>query len=403
MPNTRMIHFENPLLRQLQPSVRKYSINLLHLGTRAANALAYRGISSIGQLVDAAHHGFAAPRAGIGTIAEIEEVLDSVSSSIDSNGRVDWLRYAAKRHFLILPQEALSEFSIPEFIRIFPAVMEEAVESACGPPGKLIFQRSLLGDDSGVVMARRLGFSKQAASLTKEKVLRILGGAIFNDDYRGCSFRLRPTFVAPLRDLKEALDKTRGRAFPYSEWGRIVVTTWGVAATEVAGIENLLFILFGYQVVRPTNQQAETIVLPTGRNVLSFRNALANTARLLTREFPSGLSKLELLRELRRSKRNAALSLSEISALVEGTSGVETVGPKRKIRVNMDHLLRMTDQLERILRGKGVATHVLELAAEVRRYKGRAGSIRSARNVGAAMTGDKRFRVIGTESCLDSE
>jgi hypothetical protein len=389
------VRFENPRLGALDPSVRASPVGLLHFGTRASNALEGARVGSIGELILAARRGFVAPHAGQKSVAEIEEALYSLSRSIGRDGRVDWLRYATNRHFLILPQKDSSKLSGRQFLQLFPVLLETAVESACGSRGKLFFRRSLLGHDSAKATGRHLGVTRQATSLIKEKVLRMLRGAIFNDDYRGCRFRFRHAFVIPLRELRGALSATHGRALAYTEWNRVLEETWGVTAIEVAPVEKLLFSIIDYQVMRPARAQIQAIVLPNGRSVLPLRSAIANTARLLKRKFPKGLSKQQLFRELRRSDGKTAPRLPEIPALVKAILGVEEFNPKGRIRARVENMWRITDQLERILRERGTPMRPRELAAEIGKFKGKAGSVRTSRNVGSALSGDKRFKPIG--------
>lgn len=370
------------------------SIGLLHLSNRASNALEINGINLIGDLVEAARCGFVATQAGAKSIAEIEEALRSLSRSVGREGRVDWLHYAAIRRFLIVPTDKLAGFSKKQFMRIFPAAVETAIESAFGARGKILFQEFCSGDASDAATSRRFGLTRQGTSLIREKVLRILRGALFNDDYRGCRFRFRHDFVAPFRNLKEALRATHGRAITYGEWEKILDQTWGFSAIKLASAEHLLFAIIDYQLVRPTGSQIEAIVLPGGRNVLPLRRVLAETADLLNRKFPTGISKAQLFRQLRRVQGDA-VHRTEIPVYVKAISGVEALESNGRIRAPIDDIRRMTDQLERILREKRAPMHTQELAAQIGRYKGREGSIRSARNVGSAMSADKRFKAIG--------
>lgn len=394
-----VIWYDTPRLDALRRAVRKKSIGLLQLSPRASNALEGQKINFIGDLIKAARNTFFAPHLGVKSIAEIKGALDSLSSSIDQDGNVDWLRYAANRHFSILPSTELGKGSASRFVQQIPLVMEAAVESSCGVHAKELFQQYLFGDKFGKAtlpeIARKLGFSRQLASQVKNSVLGVLRRTIFEDDYRGCRFRFRHSFVLRLRELKAALDETGGRAFPYAVWDQILARTWGVAANQVAPIENLLFAIFGYQVVRPVHPQKLSIIVPNGRNVLALRRALADVALLLTQKFPDGLSELQLLSKLQRSNRDSVPLLAEIPTLLDAIPGLERDGSEGKIRAGMDRLTRMSDQLERILRARGVPTTTRELASEVNRFKGRVGSIRSARNVNSALSNDKRFKIIG--------
>jgi hypothetical protein len=395
MTETRTVRLARPPLHILHPGVRKRSIALLQFSTRAANILERQHINLIGNLIDAARHGFLVPGAGVQSVAEIKDALDSLADSVDSNGTVDWLRYAVCRRFLILPAKECAQGT--KFVQMLPTVIENAVESACGASGRILFRRSLLGDDFGagtlIGTARDLGFSKQAAFLKKEKILHAIRAAIFRDDYRGSRFRFRPDFVGPLRELKTALDTTRGAALPFTDWNRMVARAFGVDVPLAAPIQNLLLSIFGYQVVRPTGFQATPVVLPKGRSVLAFRDEIQSIAGLLTRDFPAGVTKLQLQREIRRRNRGV-VRLSDMPALLGALSFVEH-RPKGKIRAQIDHILPTAGLLERIFRAKGLPMNARKLASEMKRLNLTNRPIRSARQISGVLFEDNRFSTIG--------
>lgn len=395
----RCVHVNNPVLDALDATARSRSLKTLHLRPRAFHALESVGISSIGELVDAARSGIAdLPAAGQQTRAELREALQALSKAARPNGDIDLIQYAVHRNFRILPEKNRAELSPRDFPKVFSRTLKAAVESRFGQSGSLVFAQYFFRHNSEGSSLRRvgrnLGLTRQAIALRKDIILEMLRGALLEDDYTGCCFRFRDALVAPLRRLRERLNSAQSHAFRHSGWKQAVADTWAIDPASLGGLEKLFRAILGFQIVHRSGRRFEPIILPKSRGTAGFTTAQKKIERLLRSQFPSGLSHSELLEQLQRSEETD-LTRREILTLVDSIPGIEYFAYKKRFRLRVDRLTRLADQLDRILGERGSPMHRRELASEVGRFKGRAGSLRSALHVVAAMSRDKRFRAIG--------
>ena len=393
------MHFSSPALDSLDAAVRRRPLKILHLSARALHALDSVGINSIRKLITAARHGIGDLRAaGQQTRAELRDALVSLSKAVRPNGDVDFLGYAVLRDFHILPEKEYSGPSSGNFGKIFSEAVKAAVELRFGEPGRVVFEQYFLSKDSKAPTFRRiaptLSLTPQAIALRKDRIVRMLRGALLEDDYTGCRFRFRDPLVVPLRCLRTRLNSTPSDAFCHSDWKQAVTETWAIDSADLGALEPLLRAILGFEVVHRGGRQFESILLSKSRGTSAFTIAQRKIERLLRFQFPSGLSKIQILKQLQGSGETD-LTLSEVSTLVHSIMGLEWIGPEAKFRVRVDRLARLADQLERIIDERGSPMGRLELAREVSRFKGRAGSKRSAMHVASAMSRDKRFKPIG--------
>ena len=102
----------------------------MHLNRRAITALRAIGVSTIGKLIGEARKGIVGLRAaGVLTTLEITGTLDALSDAVTATGDIDWLCFAERRSFTLLPAAAKDSYSARDFLWHFPRICEEAVIS----------------------------------------------------------------------------------------------------------------------------------------------------------------------------------------------------------------------------------------------------------------------------------
>ena len=209
-PENRIRLSESPGLRCLTGPDRRQSIGALHLTSRAANALVGGGVYTLGDLIDLIYGGSEEfPSIGEKAVSVIQRALSALSKSILPDGTVDWLGYASRRNFLILPAKGPVEWSFADFAGTLPTAAHGAIESMCGHRERLVFKTYILQREPRPVppttLARGHQGPRQAALLMKEKMVRLLRRTMLEDEYTGCHFRFQPAFVMPLRRLSDTL------------------------------------------------------------------------------------------------------------------------------------------------------------------------------------------------------
>jgi hypothetical protein len=385
------------MLDSLDATVRRYPLNTLHLLPRALHALDARGIQSIGELVDAARKGIADLRAaGRRTHAGIREALDALSKSVLPNGTFDLIRYAVIRNFQILPVNDSLELSPQEFPAVFLEALEAAVKLRFGQSGSLVFMeyyRNNTEESSFQRIAKHLGSTRQAITLRKGNVVKMLRGALLENDYTGCCFRFRDSLTIPMRRLRARLKTPRNHVLRHSDWTQALAETLRLDPAHLESLERPLRAILGLSIVHPKARRFQPIVLPHIRGTAAFRRAQITIERLLRSEFPSGLTQSELLEQLQQLGEKD-LTLQEIPTLIRSVAGVEYSERNKRFRLRTEMLSRLVDQLERLLDERGSAMHKRELTSAVSGFKKRAGSLRYSLHVAAAMSRDRRFKAI---------
>ncbi|MBA3353930.1 MAG: hypothetical protein H0U23_16180 [Blastocatellia bacterium] len=382
------------MTERFDQSEREKNLGFLHLSVRPLNGLHKAGIYRIGELVDIASFGFLAPGLGAGSIAEIRQVLQSLVAAREDDGRVDWLKYSISRQFLILPERECAGFSGLRLMREFPRLCLAAARSIGGRLDTVIFEQSVLNNIPTRVLGLTLGMTHQGITMRREKVLKMVRGAVLDDEYQSCPFFFRQPIVTPLRKMRDSL-RSRGKgALAHQEWKRIVMRTWQVSSVDDVQFENLLFEILGYQLVHPVPPQRKAIVILEGRKVEPLRRAFVRAARLMKGEFRRGISVKQLQDELRRTEGESVPGRAEIPSLFSAVFPVTEAVPGGGRRARIGDLVRMTDQLERILLEEGTPTHFNTLAKILNRHNKTKGVLRTGRHVSSALSGDRRFTAI---------
>lgn len=382
----------------LLPAYRQSRLEILHLSCRACTSLRRININTVGELIDLARTGITRlPGAGDATIGEINSALHALARSIGNDGSVEWMNYATECGFSLLPKREYTELSHTRFLKMLPEVLTEAVESRYGANGSFVLRHYVLQGARRTESFERLGqrssCTKQGVALTKQRVVTMLRDAILNDSYGGCRFRFRYTFVALFRQLNAALRVAQTRPLLYSEWQGIVGQLWRIAPAQFESLESLFFDILGYHIVHRSNSHFQPIILPRHKDTSPFTSASSAAEQLLKFHFPNGLSSEQLVAELAKSAK-IRLTKAEILAIIGSIPGVEQVKSQNRFQVSLGDVVRVADQLERILRTRGAPMHREELTAEIRRVARKHGRLRTPRQIGSSLNFDKRFKAI---------
>ena len=303
------------------------------------------------------------------------------------------------RGFLVLPAQEQDPIFTHNFSPAFAEILNAAVESNFGHFESVIFRKHVLRNTPirrRPAGARKdVGYTRQGLALIRDKVLSTLSGAIFDDDYTGCRFRFRGSFVSPLRRLKEALAKSNGKALSFAQWQRVLWETLAMKPKELGRSEETLLLLLGYKVFRPAGRRHEPIVLPKSRSASSDTAALSRM-KLLLKTSPNGLSEKQLLQKVRLAGHHVKLNPSELFRMLKGMLNVEQTGPRGNLlRVRTEGLARVSDRIERVFRERGKPMNAPQLLGELNRWRGKRRLTQKPINLRKTMAADPRFKPIG--------
>ncbi len=392
------LQFSSPELGKIDPAHREMVVDVLHLGSRASNYLRRVGIHCVGAFVNLAAKGIPKSRAvGVETFSEMKGALHALSEAVRRDGSVDWVTYASERGFFILPTRDYVEPDPVRFLKLFPQVARQAVGLRFGSLGRKILEHYLLrdakADRSLEQVGLRLRRTKQGVALVKNRIIRLLRGSMLEDSYRGCRFRFQNSFLAPLRRLHGAMERVQHDPILYSEWERILAQVWQVTPADIGVSENLILTLLGYNLFRPAGVPCQALIFRTGMDTSPFLAALGEMERLLKINPQTGLSEGEAIKKVRRFVGNS-LKGGQIGVLLRALSNAEEVSAKGRFLMRPEKLVRLSDQLERILEENGSPMHVRELAANIRRLRHEPEGSRTDRSVGSLLTSENRFKPI---------
>jgi len=373
----KAIYFASPRLRALNARERGLALAKAHLSRRAINALEKGHIETIGHLITQAERGII-NLAGLGVFKGLEVVasLDALADAVRKDGTIDWLKFAQRRNFAVLPRSAIAP-TPRDFIREFPRVCEAAVAMTFSKNAARILKTHLLRAASAynarTKTAKLLSLNRETIRLYENEIVDALRGAIWNEDYCGCQFRFRREFVAPLLELRECLLQKVSPNLR-SSWAAALQQSWGVDPQAVNNQEILLLRLLG--------RDASSFQ----RESWAFRRAHAEVQWFVrssrTRPIEVGPVRQHVTRKLGR----LAPTPKEVLTILDNLPNLEP-GPKRGSFVVPLKALGYTDRCEVVLRARGAPMHLRDLNSAI--------AADSSKRTSVLLSASSRFVPIG--------
>lgn len=385
---TASIYFFSPSFAQLSETVTSASLATLNLRRRAVNSLAGIDIQTIGQLINAAQLGIEQfTAAGELTCSEVLQSLDALSENVADNGRVDWIGYAQKRGFAILPAKKRRRWSHLSFVRELPGIAEAAVLSRYGVQGVLVLHGRLCSAPERITLRRAgKGFNVggERARLLERRIIKMFRRIFLNDEYRNCQFRFRPEFVEPFRHMARTI--CSHPVISSSGWTRNLVNRWRIPNGDLATAEPLILAILSLH--KTSLCEPETwIVCSTKIDPQPFRLASVLIEQLLTNDYPDGLAADDLHQLVSRKLGGGTPTKRELGSILRSMRSIKYV--KGKYRAIPTSLKRSTDYFAQILRCAKQPMHlrdICRLAIQATRERGL-----TPRKVSTRITQDERF------------
>ena len=390
------IFFYSPRLDRLQSSSRDGSLGKLHLSRRGMNAAHAGGAATIGALIAWAKRGILELRAvGHLTAMEITSALAALSDSLTAEGAVNWIGYAERRQFKILPTSPAEMYSGRDFLWGFPQLCEAAVVSKLGAASTVVLQRRIFRHPDISVSLRevgnQLGITGERVRLLERSILEMLDRAIWHEEYAGCRFRFRREFFQPLYDLADRVQSLPDGTLTPAAWRNLLQDCWGVGPPDLGLQSTVILQLLG------VNMLAEELPIPptTKASADAIRQAAAELKQFVTARGAGWFSLRQLSEHLSKKMGPAAPDEDTITAILESLPMLEQDTANRAYRVRLAALKNHVDRAERILREHGMPMHFRDIHSEIMRLAPTALAGLSPRDLSSRLASTPRFVPVG--------
>lgn len=390
------IHFSSPRLARLNVSSRRLNLASLHLSRRAINALQSKGILSIGGLIAQAEKGILHLRAaGVLTVLEITDALEALSNSLVESGGIDWVGFAERRGFTLLPRVYRPSYSGKDFLRHFSEACGEAVAGKFGQRGQMILRKRIFhapeASVSLVEIGTELGLSGEMVRLIERSITKMLRRAIWDAEYRGCRFRLRPELLQPLHAIRGALDKVPEGCLDFNRWRFLLRSCADIEPQDLGEQTSFIIQLLGLK----GGLLRGLPVLPTRRAPAdALKEAIDEMTRLFAGRGGKALSERQVLEHLQASLPERCLSERVLTSILHSLPLVERVRNKQ-YRIRFADLPDHAARWERILDDRGSPIHFREIYSEIMRLAPATLREVSPSRLAARMGHFKRFVSVG--------
>ena len=381
------VRYQSLALSGLDHATTAKSVETLHLSTRAVHALEKSKVRTVGELIAAADEGLESRLTpGTQCFAEADESLHVLSECLDCKGDPNWEWYAVRRGFLLLSPPSSSK----DFIRHFAEAIRVAIELQFGEEDLIIFDQYLMQIKKSRLapLGKELKLTRQGVNFLKQRLLRALRGAIFNDKYMGMRFRFDRALVMPLRLLKQQMAGKAALKFAEAEMLVRKATGSDLSTSEPA--RDLFLEILEFAVHTPFGEAGPPVVLAATESAWALGEAVRRTQTLLRSGCPRGQTINEIRARLQGAGETKQM-IRTVVGMLGSFPGVEVV-EKRSVRATIETLTATADQVERILLEKLRPMSSVELSSELQL---RVSRVWSRRKLCQILTNDQRFKSIG--------
>ncbi|PTX99172.1 hypothetical protein DB345_02005 [Spartobacteria bacterium LR76] len=383
-------------LERLLPEVRSCSLGMIHLG-KACTGLEAAGIDSVGKLIDAARSGFDnLKNFGAKAHSETMDALKALSSVAQADGSVDWIEYAARRGFEIIPQQSSDTET---FVNdILPAACERVIRAQFEDRDWNIFKRRLLVSKEESETLQAIG---DVYGITRERVRQIeslcldaLRSPLIENDYRKLAFRFQPEFVEAFRSALAHYTDLGVPAWIKSRWIRELAQLWQASETKLMDHYRLVAEILGFKSIPSSCSILEPLVVDQ-KTPNSESNRWITLIESIHEILSDGAARdsFELAKVL-KAKRLPLKNVDEIPFLIELCSTVESV-KEDLYRLRFEYLRGRANQAVRVLNEAGAPLHNTALIREINRQLPRDRRLKNVENLVGQMSSDNRLLPIG--------
>ncbi|TSA40478.1 MAG: hypothetical protein D4R57_01695, partial [Verrucomicrobiales bacterium] len=194
-----LLRFSSSNLEKLSPAARAMPLSNLGLSARPSNAFKEAGLPAIGAFSDAIRSGLGRMgNFGKEAHAETVKAVLALSDAVLDDGSIDWLAYAQKRGFTVLPEAEVP--AMAELLPLLPEIFQKVIESQFEGPFWAIFQHRWLVPiqkrKTLEEMGTALGLTRSRVQQQEAHIFDALRSALLDDNYDQLRFRFRPELAA---------------------------------------------------------------------------------------------------------------------------------------------------------------------------------------------------------------
>lgn len=388
-------------LESLAPEVRKCSICSLHLG-KACSGLRAGEINTVGRLVDAA-------RAGIPKIknfgkkahAEVAQALKTLSFTSSGNGTVDWIVFAEKQGYEIIPANPAEEGEdgAGSFVeKVLAVACKHSIMAQFKDREWNIFKRRLLVSKEETETLQTIG---DVYGITRERVRQIealcldaLRRPLIYEDYRKLNCRFRPEFGGYFKAAADHF-KTLGLvAWRKERWIEELAQVWHTSANRLAERYRLVAEILGYKSVRFDKPDIDALVVDQKTPDREVRR-LMTLVELVHQTLSAGktMDAFSVVKALHKHGGSLA-TLHEVPFLIELCSTAEAV-EEDLYRLRFKNLRGRANQAVRVLEEVGKPLHHDVILREINRRLPPINRLKNSVNLVNQISPDERLQTIG--------
>lgn len=384
-------------LERLASEVRDCGLGILHL-KKASSGLEMVGIKTVGGLIDAAHAGIGKLKNfGAAARGEVVRALPALSKAISSDGVVDWCLYASLRGFKLVPEAAAGEVRGAAVLELLPELCKTIILEQLDDRAWQIFQSRLLAPEAKGPTLEEIG---SLYGVTRERIRQLetdcinaIRKPLFNEDYFGLCFRLRPELRRVFTDARYHYESLGLPAWRESRWFEELATLWHTNSESIVRYDHLLMALLCYRRVRSEQTSIESLIVvdATAKSEADRLMGLTVAVHEILSEQNLGMDTFSLAIALKKRGQDFK-GLDEVPVLVELCSSTERVGSDI-YRLKFKFLRNREDQALRVLAEHGSPLHYTDLLREINRRSPK--QLESKESLVNQICGSERIKPIG--------
>jgi hypothetical protein len=341
--------------KPLSESVRRQSIDQLHLNVRVQNALVQAGITTIGELLDSRGLGLRdIPRLGQVSLKAVNRAMVTLRNSLNQENEVDWLKYWRAQGVQLLPKQYKPGASSEQIVRELSKIIKEILYQDYDERTWIIIQRRFGLEATEKLTLEDLGdafgLTRERIRQIEEKALRELRKVLVERQYAGKNYRVHPEILLTVQALCSLVATETKEAILETELLDRVRQTLNIELEKVKPSLFLVFVIAGIEPIEFDSPNLVSVwgyIDPIQRRIL--KRGVERLDHLLTRETSLPMTEFDILLHINKGvKKSKKLTLSQLRWLIGLCSSIE-LREDGSLWAKFECLKGRGNQIERLL------------------------------------------------------